>query len=49
MLVNEKVNFDHNGPGGWAEDECLIGQPKPRSIKVVCHRGECSKKFCRHG
>jgi len=23
--VNEEVSFDHNGLGGWAEDECPIG------------------------
>ena len=25
MLVNEKVNFGHKGPGRWVEDKCLIG------------------------
>jgi len=25
VLVEEEVSFDHNGPGGWVEDECLIG------------------------
>ena len=46
MLVNEGVSFDHNGPRGCAEDECLIGQPRPKSVEVVCHPGECFKKFC---
>ena len=34
MLVNEEVSFDHNGLGGWAEDE------SPRLIKAeVCGGG----------
>ena len=48
MLVNEKVNIDHNGPGGWAEDECLLGQPKSRSVEVVCRPEECFRKFYWH-
>ena len=49
MLVNEGVSFNHNGPRGCAEDECLIGQPRPKSVEVVCRPGECFKKFCWHG
>ena len=49
MLVNEEVSFDHNGSGGLAEDERLLGQPKPRSVEVVYRSGECSKKFYWHG
>ena len=34
VLVNEEVSFDHNGLGGWAEDE------SPRLIKAeVCGGG----------
>ena len=25
VLVEKEVGFDHNGPGGQAEDECLLG------------------------
>jgi len=42
VLVNEEVNFGHKGPGGWAEDECLLGKPEPRVEGVVCY----SRKFC---
>ena len=33
MLVNEEVSFDHNGLGGWAEDE------SPRLIKAEVRGG----------
>jgi len=49
VLVNEEISFDHNGPGGWAEDECLLSQPKPRVVEVVCYLRECPRKFCWHG
>ena len=48
MLVEKEVSFDHNGPGGWAEDECLLGQRKPRLVEVVCRPGEYHRKFYWH-
>jgi len=24
MLVDREVSFDHNGTGGWAEDESIL-------------------------
>ena len=49
VLVEKKVNFDHNGPRVWAEDEYLLGSLKPRSVEVICHPGGCFRKFCWHG
>jgi len=45
VLVSKKVSFGHKGQGGWVEDECLIGWPKPRFEEMVCRSGERSSKF----
>ena len=31
VLMNKKVSFGHNGSIEWVEDECVLGQTKPRS------------------
>ena len=44
MLVNEKVSFDHNSPGGWAQMPSRITK-----VTDLCRPGECSRKFCWYG
>ena len=44
MLVIGGVSFGHKGPRGWAEDEYLLGSPKPKLEELVCCPGKHSKK-----
>ena len=44
VLVIGGVSFGHKGPRGWAEDEYLLGSPKPKLEELVYRLGEHSRK-----